>query len=99
MITFENTPKMTQRVINNLLMKAGFGPSISQYPRFFAITAMAMMLLFAVSDLKAQEKVFKAGASVSNITPSLGGGIIGNFGTPPPAEHVHDQLHVRSLAL
>lgn len=90
---------MTQRVINNLLTKAGFGSSISQYPRFLAVTAMAMTLLFAVSDLKAQEKVFKAGASISNITPSLGGGIIGNFGTPPPAEHVHDQLHVRSLAL
>src|SRR5690606_22134608 len=32
-------------------------------------------------------------------TPSLGGGIIGNFGNPPAAQHIHDQLHVRTLAL
>lgn len=43
--------------------------------------------------------VFRAGASISNVTPSLGKGIVGNFGTPPPATHVHDQLNVRSLAL
>lgn len=46
-----------------------------------------------------QSKVFRAGASTSNITPPLGEGIVGNFGTPPPAEHIHDQLHARCLAL
>lgn len=46
-----------------------------------------------------KEKVFRAGASTSNITPPLGLGIVGNFGTPPPAEHVHDELHARSLVL
>lgn len=45
------------------------------------------------------EKIFRAGASMSNITPPLGLGIVGNFGDPPPAKHIHDQLHVRSLAL
>jgi neutral ceramidase len=44
-------------------------------------------------------KVFRAGAATSNVTPPLGEGIVGNFGTPPPAEHIHDQLHARCLAL
>lgn len=44
-------------------------------------------------------KIFKAGASTSNITPPLGQGIVGNFGTPPPAMHIHDQLHARSIVL
>ena len=45
-----------------------------------------------------QSKVFKAGASTSNITPSLGGGIIGEWGTPE-ATHIHDELHARCLVL
>jgi len=45
------------------------------------------------------KKVFKAGAATSNITPFLGGGLVGNFGTPPPAAHVHDELHARCLVL
>ncbi len=44
-------------------------------------------------------RVFKAGASISNITPYLGGGIVGNFGVPPEARHIHDQLHTRALVL
>ena len=44
-------------------------------------------------------KVFKAGAATTNITPLLGGGIVGQFGTPPPATHVHDELHARCLVL
>ncbi len=43
--------------------------------------------------------VFRAGASTSNITPPLGAGIVGNYGIPPPAKHIHDQLHARSLVL
>lgn len=53
----------------------------------------------AVTPALEKARVFRAGASTSNITPELGKGIVGNFGTPPPATHVHDQLHVRSLAL
>ena len=44
-------------------------------------------------------KVFKAGAATTNITPFLGGGLVGNYGTPPPAAHVHDELHARCLVL
>ena len=45
-----------------------------------------------------REKIFLAGASKSNITPHLGGGIIGGW-SRPPAIHVHDELHVRCLVL
>ena len=41
---------------------------------------------------------FRAGAATSNITPDLGGGIIGGF-LPFPAAHVHDELHARCLVL
>ena len=45
-----------------------------------------------------QNKVFRAGASISNITPMLGEPIVGNF-LEPPAKNIHDQLHARTLAL
>jgi hypothetical protein len=44
------------------------------------------------------EKVFKAGAATSNITPFLGGGIVGNYKVPL-ATFVHDELHARCLVL
>jgi hypothetical protein len=42
--------------------------------------------------------VFRAGAATSNITPFLGGDIIGGF-VPFPATNVHDELHARCLVL
>ncbi len=47
----------------------------------------------------AARHVFKAGAATSNITPPLGMEIVGNFAPRPIASHVHDELHVRCLAL
>jgi hypothetical protein len=41
---------------------------------------------------------FKAGAAISNITPFLGGGIVGGWNSPP-ATHIHDDLHARCLVL
>lgn len=41
---------------------------------------------------------FRAGAATSNITPFLGGNIVGNF-TQWPADYVHDELHARCLVL
>src|SRR5690554_6155039 len=66
-----------------------------------------LMVLFTSADLIAQAAAygtvgaqeFRAGASVSNVTPPLGKGIVGNFGTPPPAVHVYDELHARTLVL
>jgi neutral ceramidase len=63
---------------------------------WFFFTAFCLL---TVHPLFSQNRVFKAGASVSNITPALGGGIVGNFGTPPPATYVHDQLNARTLVL
>jgi neutral ceramidase len=39
-----------------------------------------------------------AGAATSNITPALGGDIVGGF-LPFPATHIHDELHARCLVL
>ncbi|MBX3449265.1 MAG: neutral/alkaline non-lysosomal ceramidase N-terminal domain-containing protein [Planctomycetaceae bacterium] len=41
---------------------------------------------------------FRAGAATANITPALGGDIIGGF-RPIPSTNIHDQLHVRCLVL
>lgn len=41
---------------------------------------------------------FKAGAATSNITPPLGGDVIGGF-VPFPATQIHDELHARCLVL
>lgn len=43
-------------------------------------------------------KVFRAGAATSNITPPIGGLIVGGF-HPYPATHIHDELHARCLVL
>ena len=59
-----------------------------------SLAALALPLCAA-----AQEKVFKAGAATSNITPPLGMTIVGNFAPQPISKHVHDELHVRCLAL
>lgn len=45
------------------------------------------------------ERVLKAGAATSNITPPLGMEIVGNFAPRPIAAHVHDELHARCLVL
>jgi len=40
----------------------------------------------------------RAGAATSNITPPLGGAIVGGW-APFPATYIHDELHARSLVL
>src|SRR2546423_7817238 len=42
--------------------------------------------------------VFRAGAATSNITPDIGGLIVGGF-HPEPSKHVHDELQARCLVL
>lgn len=42
--------------------------------------------------------VFRAGAATSNITPELGGSIVGGF-VRFPATQVHDELHARCLVM
>lgn len=76
--------------------------SRTSLPHAACVLALAVLHglpLHAQTDSAKSARVFRAGASLSNITPPLGEGIVGNFGTPPPAKHIHDQLHVRSLVL
>ena len=57
-----------------------------------------ILILILPTALTGQHKVFKAGAYMSNITPALGGEIVGNWKSPP-ATYIHDQLHTKSLVL
>ncbi len=76
------------------------------------LAAMALLVVPAVGQSPGKDrapdkdkspdtakKTFQAGLATSNITPWLGGGLVGNFGTPPPAEFVHDELHARCFVL
>ena len=51
-----------------------------------------------VSLAEPSQRVFRAGAATSNITPPLGELIVGSW-KPTPAKHVHDELHARALVL
>ena len=61
------------------------------------ILAFALISLFAVGSVACAE-AFRAGAATSNITPKIGGKIIGGF-VPYPSTHIHDELHARCLVL
>lgn len=58
----------------------------------------ALLTCIFASDINAQSKIFRAGASLSNITPPLGIPIVGNWNSPP-ATYVHDELHTKTLVL
>lgn len=59
------------------------------------IATVAFIIACAANPAYAQ---LKAGAATSNITPPLGGDIVGGF-LPIPAEQIHDELHARCLVL
>jgi len=61
--------------------------------------ALCTPLLSEAAAPTPETKQFRAGVAASNITPWLGGGLVGNFGTPPPAEYVHDELYARCFVL
>ena len=67
----------------------------------FAFLALAASLLLTASATAQthDNKPFLAGAATANITPWLGDGLVGNFGTPPPATYIHDELHARCFVL
>lgn len=71
--------------------------------RCSAFLALCLLLAPAVSaQTKAapapKGKQFRAGAATSNLTPFIGGAIIGGF-NPFPSTHIHDELHARCLVL
>ncbi len=61
---------------------------------------VVLLSLFTIISHAAasKPKQLLAGAATSNITPEIGGDIIGGF-NPFPSKHVHDDLHVRCLVL
>ncbi len=61
---------------------------------------MIACLLTILGPLAASagEAVLRGGAATSNITPDLGGEIIGGF-APIPSQHIHDELHAKCLVL
>jgi len=67
----------------------------------FALSMLMTILLLAASAAaqSPDKKPLLAGVATSNITPWLGGGLVGNFGIPPPAKYVHDELHTRCFVL
>ena len=66
---------------------------------FRALSCAALVMVATAAPILAQAaKPFRAGAATSNITPPLGGPIVGGF-VPYPATHIHDELHARCLVL
>ncbi len=64
--------------------------------RHLAILLFVVLLVAPASA--AEPKKFQAGAATSNITPDVGGDIIGGF-SPFPSTHIHDDLFARCLVL
>jgi hypothetical protein len=69
----------------------------------FPATLCALLLAPAVapdaqSAPASKPRPFRAGAATSNITPPIGAGIVGGWNVPA-STHIHDELHVRCLAL
>jgi neutral ceramidase len=54
--------------------------------------------VLAAESPKPSKAPLMAGAATSNITPEIGGNIVGGF-APFPSTHIHDELHARCLAL
>ena len=65
----------------------------------FLVLATIAVLTASATVQAADEQPFLAGAATANITPWLGDGLVGNFGTPPPARYVHDELYARCFVL
>ncbi|MCA8998179.1 MAG: neutral/alkaline non-lysosomal ceramidase N-terminal domain-containing protein, partial [Planctomycetaceae bacterium] len=65
-----------------------------------SILSLALFFALGVGSVSAQddEKVFRAGAAMSNITPPLGELVVGGW-APFPATSIHDELHARCLVL
>ncbi len=63
--------------------------------RFILLALLATPSVIAADAPKAP---LMAGAATSNITPELGGEVVGGF-SPYPCTHIHDELHARCLVL
>ncbi len=59
---------------------------------------LALIVTASVTAADAPKALLKAGAATSNITPELGGEVVGGF-APYPCSNIHDELHARCLVL
>ena len=78
----------------------GFRATGGRLIRAASMLAMGATVLgqTAPAEEPTGKKIFRAGAATSNVTPSLGAKVVGGW-KPPPATHVHDELHARCLVL
>jgi len=78
----------------------GYIPGLSRRAELLPFACLCITIVLVAQDLACGEKdrVFRAGAAASNITPPLDEGIVGGWGTPP-AMHIHDELYARCLVL
>lgn len=63
--------------------------------RFFLFL---LAVAFSIRAADVPKAALMAGAATSNITPELGGEVVGGF-LPFPCTHIHDELHARCLVL
>ncbi len=81
--------------------------STDRSPYFRSLSCLIGLVLFGVvcatlpaeAAAASKTKQLRAGVAAANITPWLGQGLVGNFGTPPPAQYVHDELWARCFVL
>lgn len=62
------------------------------------VLLLAFFITSAVFSADTPKAPLQAGAATSNITPELGGEVVGGF-APYPCTHIHDELHARCLVL
>ncbi len=65
----------------------------------FLVLAASLLPIASTAAQSTDKEPFLAGAATANITPWLGDGLVGNFGTPPPAKYIHDELYARCFVL
>lgn len=81
-----------------MMMSTRFNPLIAALCGALTLLTTGMAQTGEPGDVSSASRVFKAGAATSNVTPPLGVPLHGGY-VPPPAVHVHDELHVRCLVL
>ena len=66
--------------------------------RFIFNVILFLTIISVPLSYGTNNRVFRAGAAMTNITPHLGSEVIGEWNNPP-ASHVHDDLYARCLVL
>ena len=64
----------------------------------FTFVCLLALFLGSLEAAAVAKAPLRAGAATSNITPDIGGDVVGGF-SPFPCTHIHDELHARCLAI